>query len=215
MKRILEEFVTKIDAITPLSGKTILEIGCGTGNYTRRLAKVAKKIEAIDPNKESVQQAAENTPANVKFSVGDANSLDFESGNFDLVIFTLSFHHIPEEDMELAIKEASRVLKNDGHVIFLEPAEEGSFFEAEIIFHACDGDERKEKKVAYETIMNSTKLSVVNELDDKTVFTFESVEDFTQSLHPHKNIEKLEEFLKEHNMTLEAQRRIIICKKAL
>ena len=212
MKRILEEFVEKIDGKLSLSGKEILEIGCGTGNYTKQLAEIVGCIEAIDPDKESILEAEGSHIRNTKFSVGNSNPLDFESNTFDVVVFTLSFHHIHKGEMEESIKEAVRVVKKGGWIVFLEPAEDGSFFDAEINFEACDGDERKEKQIAYKSITTSPSLEITKELEDKTVFEFESTDDFIKNLHPHKDIDGLEQFLKDRNMTLEAERRIIICK---
>lgn len=212
MKRIFEEFVEKTNAIVPFYGKKVLEIGCGGGNYSRQIARLANSLTAIDPNQSSLKEAEKvNFADNISYRSGSATELNFEDGIFDIVIFTLSLHHVPEKQMHTAIKEAARVVKEGGHIIFLEPAIDGSFFEAEIMFDACDGDEREEKRLAYKAIIETDLLNKVIELDDKTVFTFSSTEDFIESLNPKQNIEKLSDFLEKHKMTLEAKRRINIC----
>jgi ubiquinone/menaquinone biosynthesis C-methylase UbiE len=213
MERISEHFLASTNAIIPFSGKSILEIGCGGGNYSKQIATLADSLIAIDPNGQSIVEAKKiSSSENISYRVGSGTNLDFEDSIFDIVVFTLSFHHILENQMQRAIEEAVRVVKATGHIIFLEPAMDGTFFEAEILFEACDGDERAEKNSAYQAIIKSTHLKNLAELDDETVFTFTSIEDFTEALNPKKNIEKLSSFLELHGMTLCAKRRINICE---
>jgi ubiquinone/menaquinone biosynthesis C-methylase UbiE len=85
--------------------------------------------------------------------------LDFQDESFDIVVFTLSLHHVPDLEMITAINEAIRVVKREWlHIVFLEPATDGTFFDAEIMFDACDGDERKEKELAHSAIMSHPHL---------------------------------------------------------
>lgn len=213
MIRTSEEFIEKTDPIVQFSNKAVLEIGCGKGHYTKQLARVAGSIMAIDPDEESVKVAStQNTEVNIVYQIGSAVVLDFVDETFDIVVFTLSLHHVPDLEMITAINEAIRVVKENGYIIFLEPATDGTFFEAELIFDACDGDELKEKELAHNTIMSHPKLEHVQEIDDRTIFEFDSVEDFVQSLQPKINTEQLSDFLARHNFALEAKRRINICK---
>lgn len=214
MKRLEEQFVEKIDNVIPLGRNVVLEIGCGDGNYTRQLSKYVGYLSAIDPDDKSISRAvAENNLENVVYRTMSATRLDHYSDSaFNVVIFTLSIHHMNEESMHLAIREAVRVVIPSGHIVFLEPNETGSFFEAEKHFDACDGDEDAEKELAFRIIQGSKLLSEVYELTDKTVFSFDSTEDFVESMHPKQNLSEVDDFLKKHNMTLVANRRINIFK---
>jgi 2-polyprenyl-3-methyl-5-hydroxy-6-metoxy-1,4-benzoquinol methylase len=49
-----------------LSGKVVLEIGCGDGRLTRRYASQAAQVVAIDPNPEKVNRAGQNLPAELR-----------------------------------------------------------------------------------------------------------------------------------------------------
>ncbi|MES3030867.1 MAG: class I SAM-dependent methyltransferase [Patescibacteria group bacterium] len=213
MKRIKDEYLNLIEEIVLLEGKDILEIGGGNGSRTIQIAKKSQNIVSIEPNPELVEFAQRNNSAsNIKYLVGKAESLDFPDQSFDVVIFTLSLHHVPVEKMIDALNEAVRVVKKAGYIVFLEPAEKGTFFEAEIEFDACDGDERESKKAAHAAIKDFKKWEEIAELSDETVFQFESVEDFVHNLHPKKNLEKVESFLKNNNFILRASRRINIFK---
>lgn len=211
MKRLNDNFLTTLDSIIDLGDKTVLEVGCGNGSKSIGLAALCKTLTAIDPDKNSIEQAKKSNAApNLSYDIGSAQELKFDSDVFDVVIFSLSLHHVPSEHMHHAIKEATRVLKPDGRVVFLEPGFNGSFFDAEIIFGASDGDERKEKAAAYLALLSSPLLTTELEYYEEIGFKFESVQDFMDSMEPKKNLDTVRRFLNEHGYTLEAQRRINI-----
>jgi len=214
MKRTFEEFVNKVHGLGPFTNKSVLEIGCGSGNYSRQIAKLCNTLTAIDPDEEQIVLARElDESKNTSYKVGSALSLNDET--FDIVIFTLSLHHIPAPEMHLAIEEAVRVVRTDGHIIFLEPGNTGSFFDAEMLFDACDGDETLEKATALEALQNSELLQEIVELDDRTIFVFDSTQDFIDSLDPKQNLEQIDAFLQKNDMKLEATRRINIFKPVI
>jgi ubiquinone/menaquinone biosynthesis C-methylase UbiE len=198
MKRLKDEFLNTIETKVSLSGKNVLEVGCGKGSRSVQIAKRCTSLNAIDPSSDSISRAREeNSADNINYAIGKAESLDFPDNEFDAVIFTLSLHHVPIEKMTTAIDEALRVTKKGGNIIFLEPGVEGNFFEAEISFDACDGDERKEKAAAYSALKTHTGYTSVVELPDETVFQFDSVEDFVESMKPEKNVSGVKDFFGE------------------
>lgn len=214
MQRIKDTYLETIQSQVSLAEKTILEIGCGTGTRTAALSKVAMHVTAIDPSEENVEQAMSSLSGsgNVELLVASAEALPFEDERFDIVFFTLSFHHVPVELMKAALDEAVRVVRAGGHIVFLEPAFCGSFFESEILFDACDGDERLAKAQAYCAMLSHRGMREVCELWDETVFTFSSAEDFIGAMNPKRGSDQLEAFLREHQFTLRALRRINIAR---
>lgn len=211
MKRIKEEFLENLDRVIRLKGKDVLEVGCGVGVRSIQIAKRVKHITAIEPSSDLIKEAKKNNSLeNIQYQVGKAEKLKFDKGVFDVVIFTLSLHHVPALKIPVAIKEAARVTKKNGYIIFLEPTHEGNFFESEIKFNACDGDERKEKALAYYSILNFKGYNEIAEIADETVFQFDSCEDFIKSMNPKKNKKGIQEFLENNNYILKASRRISI-----
>jgi ubiquinone/menaquinone biosynthesis C-methylase UbiE len=209
MKRIKEEFLDKLEAVVKLKGKHVLEVGCGGGACSVQIAKRVKSLVAIEPDTKMLESAIKNNSLeNIHYESGNAVKLKFKPKAFDVTIFTLSLHHVPTAKISQAIKEAVRVTKKNGYIVFLEPAHNGNFFESEIKFDACDGDERKEKAFAYYSILNYKGYKEVAEIPDETVFQFESAEDFIESMNPKKNKKKIEEFLNKNNFLLSASRRI-------
>lgn len=212
MQRLKDEFFQKIEAIVPLTGRSALDIGCGDGKRTVEIANRCTTVTGIEPIGEKVTQAKKRNIANATFIVGSAEKLPFDDQLFDVIFFTLSLHHVPMSLMETAINEAVRVVRPSGYIIFLEPAEKGTFFDAELRFDIADGDERHEKTAAYAAILASKKLRVAEEIDDETLFQYESVDDFIESMAPKKNQSEAKIFLEKHDYLLNATRRIIIAR---
>jgi ubiquinone/menaquinone biosynthesis C-methylase UbiE len=125
----------------------VLEIGCGDGKVTSALAGRARKIVAIDPDEEKIAEAR-NSIFGVDFRIGSGENLEFKSMFFDLVLFSLSLHH---QDSELALREAYRVLSNNGRLIIIEPAVDGDVQQFFNVF----SDESHDLKKALDAIETS------------------------------------------------------------
>ena len=74
-------------------GKRVLEIGCGEGRLTLRLAAFRPRhIEAIDPDNARVRTARKNLPPRygklIGYHVGHAERLKYAAGQFDIAIFS-------------------------------------------------------------------------------------------------------------------------------
>ncbi len=96
----------------------VLEIGCGTGLFTRKIIEISKcNIIAIDISADLLKIAKEKI-STVDFRHGDAMNLDFPENTFDVVYGSSVLHHL---DMERAYKEFFRVLKPGGRIVFAEP----------------------------------------------------------------------------------------------
>jgi SAM-dependent methyltransferase len=75
----------------------VLEIGCGAGAFTRRLAAIADEIVALDvaPSAIARAQASPPGPATVRFAV--ANIMDYDlraAGPFDLIVMTETIYYL-------------------------------------------------------------------------------------------------------------------------
>ncbi|KAF2655001.1 S-adenosyl-L-methionine-dependent methyltransferase [Lophiostoma macrostomum CBS 122681] len=100
------------------AGMQILDVGCGPGNLTFRLAEtVGKKgkVIGIDPSKERIAIAQQKVAPNLSFTEGKAEDLStFSSESFDIVFVNSTFHWV--EDQATALKEFARVLKSGGRL---------------------------------------------------------------------------------------------------
>lgn len=97
----------------------VLEIGCGTGLFTKELAGTDNTVVAVDISDTLVMKAKERVSSgNVYFVVGNACETGFNSGSFDFIVGSSSLHHL---DVESALKEFCRILKAGGRMMFTEP----------------------------------------------------------------------------------------------
>ena len=90
-----------------------LDVGCGTGRWSKYVARRAGFVEAIDPS-EAVYSAAQllKTVPNVRISQAEVGGLPFPDSCFDFVFSLGVLHHIP--DTPQAMKDAVKKLKPKG-----------------------------------------------------------------------------------------------------
>ena len=102
------------------AGAAVLEIGCGTGQFTRQLAGRALNLTAIDIGVAMVQATRRNVAdASVRFQV--CSFEDFtDNGPFDLIVSATAFHWI---DPQVGLVKAARLLRPGGWLALLTTGE--------------------------------------------------------------------------------------------
>jgi SAM-dependent methyltransferase len=106
----------------PLSlrpGLSVLDVGCGTGDFLRLLAQLvapgnARGVDLSETMISEARRRAIGGPSNVSFEVADALDLPFETGSIDRLIATQVLLHIP--DWARALSEMRRVVAPGGSV---------------------------------------------------------------------------------------------------
>jgi len=77
----------RIEALVPLEGTRVLDVGCGEGRLTGFAAARAASVYAFDPNAERVEKAREAADAErVRFGVHGVEVLDVERETFDIAL---------------------------------------------------------------------------------------------------------------------------------
>ena len=99
-------------------GTRVLELGCGTGEFTRRVAPVGAEVIALDLSGDLLAKARAKVGALARFARGNAEALPFGAGVFDVVYGCSILHHL---DVEAALREVRRVLRRGGRLVFSEP----------------------------------------------------------------------------------------------
>ena len=100
-------------------GMAILEIGCGTGFFTRELIRRGANIVAIDVSPDLLEIAkAKYSAPNVRYEIQNACALTYADAMFDSVVGSSILHHL---EIEEALREIYRVLKPGGTIYFTEP----------------------------------------------------------------------------------------------
>jgi ubiquinone/menaquinone biosynthesis C-methylase UbiE len=102
-------------------GSKILELGCGTGAHAVEMASRGAKLTAVDISGYAIEKAKERAAKenlDIDFQVMNAEKLKLDDNCFDLICGTGILHHL---DLNRAITETKRVMKNEGTAVFVEP----------------------------------------------------------------------------------------------
>lgn len=120
-------------ALNAPQNSTFLDVGCGIGAHSIRLAKGGFSVLAIDFSESILQKAELNLQSHgllskIKLQRENILSLSFADETFDYILCWGVLMHIP--DIDKAISELDRVLRNDGVLVISE----GNMFSLESIF---------------------------------------------------------------------------------
>ncbi|MFX1363720.1 MAG: class I SAM-dependent methyltransferase [Promethearchaeota archaeon] len=106
-----------LDALIKLtyidSNSLVLDMGCGTGNYTAGLKQFTKNVIGIDLSLAMIKKAVSKFP-NLEFINGNIINLPFCSDLFDGLYAIQVIHHI--RDKFVFLKEAYRILRKKGFI---------------------------------------------------------------------------------------------------
>jgi ubiquinone/menaquinone biosynthesis C-methylase UbiE len=119
-KRLERRAKMVIDFCRIKPGLKVLEIGCGSGTLTEKLAATGAEIIATDIFPEFLELTKKRiTTANITTQIADAETLDgLADGSFDAVVGLSILHHL---DIDKTLGSIYRVLKPGGFMAFAEP----------------------------------------------------------------------------------------------
>ena len=194
------QYIQAINSQITLVGATVLEIGCGEGRITRDMAKYASRIVATDLNPAALEQAKKiNSAKNIGFLFSSDGAPGFPENSFDIVIYTLSLHHIPKNKMVDNLCYSGSLLKKGGKIVVVEPGDGGSFMELKKRFGIGSGDESQERLDAIAAMQNLEGWALAPAHHFEVAFQFSDVSDFFRNKMPNGSkmpAEKLAELKK-------------------
>jgi SAM-dependent methyltransferase len=111
-----------------LEGKRILQVSCAFGNVSEKIAESCARQDAAEFVLTDIMQSElDNAQRKLKrfgdlctYSKQDATNLEFEDQSFDYVVAFFLPHELPFDKKVQHVKEAHRVLKPGGKVVFGE-----------------------------------------------------------------------------------------------
>jgi SAM-dependent methyltransferase len=101
-----------LEWLAPQAGERILDLGCGDGQLTARIAAVGAAVSGVDA---SPAMAAAAQSRGIAATVASAESLPFADGSFDGVFSNAALHWVRGQDAMMA--ETHRVLKPGGRFV--------------------------------------------------------------------------------------------------
>ncbi len=101
-----------LEWLRPRKGERILDLGCGDGQLTARIAATGAVVSGVDASAEMVAAARSR---GIGSTVARAESLPFANGAFDAVFSNAALHWVRGQDEMMA--EVHRVLRKGGRFV--------------------------------------------------------------------------------------------------
>lgn len=104
------EYQLLLDLLQPQAGENLLDVGCGTGWFTRRFAQLTDlQVTGVDIDQLSLNHARQKDPCS-DYLLGDAQALPFADKSFDRSVSVTALCFV--DNWPLAIKEMLRVTRS-------------------------------------------------------------------------------------------------------
>jgi len=107
----------------------IVDVGCGPGDWTIRIANhyPTAKIIGIDKSSDSILKAEQKINhqniKNIHFLKGNATTIPLQSGSVERVVSTQMYEHLSFPDNRKFLCEVERILKVNGYLVLNTPGD--------------------------------------------------------------------------------------------
>ena len=118
------EVRSAIDALGLNEQSVVLDIGCGNGGYTLRLAKCCQHVYAVDISESMLaiarKHAEEQEVRNVTFVNSGFLTYSHKGDKLDAVVTAIALHHLPDFWKQIALKRLCEMLKPGGKLLLID-----------------------------------------------------------------------------------------------
>lgn len=126
-RRAVESLLGRVG---PLRGVRALDVGCGTGRWSRLLAARGADVLGVDRSRSMVAEARRRSPA-LDVREMSVTRLELEHDTFDLAVAVTVVQHLDPDAQALAVAEIARVVRPGGFVLAVDRAGPPTRFSAE------------------------------------------------------------------------------------
>ena len=152
---IIRQRSLTLEALALQTGEQVLDVGCGTGLLLEQMARSvgdSGQVVGVDYSPDMLDMARHRCQdlGNVELQQGSVEQLDFEAEKFDVVSCTQTLLYV--EQVETALGEIHRVLKQHGRVAILETDWRG------VVFNSLDESLTRRILTAWDNAVESPNL---------------------------------------------------------
>ncbi len=181
---VIADEIEFLRRLVPLEGARVVDLGCGNGDFARKLLSPGGAA-SVDAFEVDARQHAKNLQApplpGLSFHAGGAERIALADGSRDLVVMMKSLHHVPGALMDQAFAEIRRVLAPGGHLYISEPVYAGEFNDIVKLFHD-EGAVRAEAQAALRRADGAKVLALVAEHEFMAPLFFRDFADFERRI---------------------------------
>ena len=103
----------------PLTGRAVLDLGCGRGRWSSAYASRGAAVTGVDISSEAIARLSAQMPQHT-FLAADIAALDLPGGSFDVVNSVTVLQHMPEEQQRAVFRHIGEWLRPEGYLVMLE-----------------------------------------------------------------------------------------------
>lgn len=118
-RRRVETLVDRFLGPSKVLGRSVLDVGCGLGYFSKRLVDMGGQVTACDLGQELVRRTAEYAACETVIADAMALASQFGDESFEVVVSSECIEHTP--DPHEAIRQMARVLKPGGYLAISTP----------------------------------------------------------------------------------------------
>lgn len=139
-----------IDALFDLSGRELLEVGCGAARLARALLErhPDSRLTGLEVDARQHERNLQRPHPRLRLLLAGAEAMPLPDACFDGVLMLKSLHHVPPAVMDRALDEIARVLRPGGWLHVSEPVYDGALNEIVRLFN----DEREVRIAAQQAL---------------------------------------------------------------
>jgi SAM-dependent methyltransferase len=109
------------ERVRPRPGERCIDLGCGTGAFTRRLRHLGLTLEGMDIAPAAVAYATSHS-ASERYLEGDITNTGLPGGSYDIILYSGVLHHFPTTpERARVLAEGFRLLAPGGRLFAFDP----------------------------------------------------------------------------------------------
>jgi ubiquinone/menaquinone biosynthesis C-methylase UbiE len=181
-QEVVADEVELLRSLVPLEGASLVDLGCGNGDFARKLLAKgrAASVDALEVDRiQHARNAGGPQLPGLAFAPGGAEDIPLADASRDLVVMMKSLHHVPMPLLDRALGEIRRVLKPGGYLYVSEPVYAGDFNDIVKLFH----DEGEVRAAAYAALRRAGAAGVMAPVLEKEFMAplaFRDYDDFVE-----------------------------------